>query len=659
MPRRRPPLHIARFPGDATDPEERELGAFVRDAYAAEAEPRAEAGPATPSGALARMADSEAADTLRAIGAGEVDAFVISDGHDGQQVFTLTTADRPYRKFVENMRDGAVTLSPGGTILFANRRFAELLALPAEAIVGAPLATLVAGELPLAPAELLGADGLGAALELELRTSAGAAVPVLAGTSPLDVDGDRLICLTFTDLSAHKAQEREIARLLEAQAERLTDLQTAQAALTQQATHDALTGLPNRALLVDRIDQSLAQASRSGRSIAVLFLDLDRFKQVNDTRGHAAGDAVLIDVAARLSRSLRPMDTVARIGGDEFVILAPELENNLYAFELSRRLIDVLSTGEGAVGASIGVSVWARGATTAETMLNEADAAMYHAKSLGGGRTEVFDEALGRQVHQRFVAQRMLEAALCEERVLAYYQPIVDLADGGIAGFEALVRITAAADGGMVSPAAFVPIAEETGLIKPLGTRVLGMACDAAGGWSPQAAAALAPTVAVNLSSRQFEAGDLVTLVQEALDHGTLPPSRLHLELTETAIMDLRPEILQQLGHLRDLGVEIGLDDFGTGYASLTHLRRLPLTFVKIDRTFVSGIGTDHEDDRIVAAVIDLAANLGLRSIAEGVETPTQLQRLRDLECDQAQGYFFARPMPAADVGATMAHAPW
>ncbi|MCW2994410.1 MAG: diguanylate cyclase domain protein [Conexibacter sp.] len=652
MTRRRPPLHIARFPGGPVNPE-RELGAFVRDAYAADE------APATPSSALARMAESEAADTLRAIGAGEVDAFVISDGDDGQQVFALTTADRPYRMFVENMRDGAVTLSPSGLVLFANRRLSELLALPAEVIVGAPLASLLAQELPLALEDLLGADGLGATLELELRTGAGATVPVLAGTSPLDVDGDRLICITFADLSAHKEQEREIARLLEAQDQRLTALQAAQAALTQQATHDALTGLPNRALLVDRIDQSLAQASRSGRSIAVLFVDLDRFKQVNDTRGHSAGDAVLSTVAARLSGAVRPMDTVARIGGDEFVILAPELESNVYAFELSRRLIDVLGTGGEAVGASIGVSVWARGATTAETMLNEADAAMYHAKSLGGGRTEVFDEALGRQVHQRFVAQQMLEAALAQERVLAHYQPIVDLASGTIAGFEALVRITAAEDGSIVSPAAFVPIAEETGLIKPLGTRMLRMACDAAGGWPAPAAGERGLTVAVNLSSRQFEASDLVTLVQEALRHGALTPARLHLELTETAIMDLRPEILRQLGQLRDLGVEIGLDDFGTGYASLTHLRRLPLTFVKIDRTFVTGVGTDHEDDRIVAAVIDLASNLGLRSIAEGVETPTQLQRLRDLGCDQAQGYLFARPMPAADVGAALARAPW
>jgi diguanylate cyclase (GGDEF)-like protein len=610
--------------------------------------------PATPAGALDRMVESEAADTLRAIGAGEVDAFVISDGQGGQRVFTLSTADRPYRMFVDNMRDGAATVSATGLILYANRRLGELLSRPAGSVIGTPLVALLAGERQLGLAALLGQDGHGSTLELELHGSDGVPVPVLAGTSTLEVDGERLVCITFADLSAHKAQEREIARLVHGQAQRLTDLQDAQAALTRQATHDALTGLPNRALLVDRIDQALAQATRSGHGVGVLFVDLDRFKQVNDTQGHAAGDALLTVVADTLVAALRPMDTVARIGGDEFVILAPDLESHLYAVELSTRLLGAL--GDRAP-ASVGVSVSARGAATAEAMLNEADAAMYHAKSLGGGRSEVFDEALGRQVQQRAVAQQMLESALGDDRVLVHYQPIVDLGSGAIAGFEALVRITAL-DGSIVPPAAFVPVAEESGLVKPLGARVMVAACEQARTWPAPGAGERPLSIAVNLSSRQFEAGDLTAVVQATLQRAGLSPARLHLELTETAIMDLHPEILQQLAQLRELGVEIGLDDFGTGYASLTHLRRLPLTFVKIDRSFVAGLGTDQEDDRIVSAVIDLAANLRLRSVAEGVETPDQLQRLRDLGCDQAQGYLFARPMPAADVPAALARSP-
>jgi diguanylate cyclase (GGDEF)-like protein len=616
---------------------------------------------ATPSDARDRMADAEAADTLRAIGAGEVDAFVVSDGHDGQQVFTLSTADRPYRMFVENMRDGAVTLSATGLVLYANRRMAELLAVPAEAIVGAPLAAVLAGGLPLAFDALLGPDGHGATFEVELRDGAGATLPALAGTSPLEVDGDQLVCVTFADLSAQKAQDREIARLVRGQAKRLADLQDAQAALTRQATHDALTALPNRALLVDRIDQALAQTGRSGHGVAVLFVDLDRFKQINDTQGHAAGDALLVTVARTLVAALRPMDTVARIGGDEFVILIPDLESDLYAVELSSRLLHALgdrAADQTSITASVGISVSARGAATAEAMLNEADTAMYHAKSLGGGRYEVFDEALGRQVQERAAALQMLESALADERVIVHYQPIVDLAGGTIAGFEALVRITAL-DGSIGPPSAFVPAAEESGLVKPLGARVLAAACDEARTWPAPARGGRPLTVAVNLSSRQFEAGDLTTVVQTTLQRAGLSAARLHLELTETAIMELHPELLRQLAHLRDFGVEIGLDDFGTGYASLTHLRRLPLTFVKIDRSFVAGLGTDQEDDRIVAAVIDLAANLGLRSVAEGVETADQLQHLRDLGCDQAQGYHFARPMPATDVPAALRHTAW
>jgi diguanylate cyclase (GGDEF)-like protein/PAS domain S-box-containing protein len=610
--------------------------------------------------ALARMAEAE--DTLRAIGAGEVDAFVVSDGGTGHRVFTLVTADRPYRIFVENMRDGAATLASSGLILYANRRLAELLSRPSESIVGSPLSSFLAGGVQLGLEQLRGPGGQGATLEFELLNGDGVAVPVLVGTSPLELDGDRLICLTFTDLSAQKAQEREIALLGEAQAERMADLEHAQAALTVQATHDALTGLPTRALLVDRIDQALFRSKRSGRLTAVLFVDLDAFKQVNDTHGHTAGDTVLRTAADRLVAALRPMDTVARIGGDEFVVLAPDIENHLHAVDMSARLISELSRGpeqgaEGeAVSASVGISVSVGGAGTAETLLNEADVAMYQAKALGGGRAEVFDAALGRATRQRTAAHGALQSALDGRRITVCYQPMIDLGAGIVAGFEALVRILKR-DGSMLPPAAFIPAAEISGLIVPLGTQVLEKACWEARSWPLTGTPGSASTVAVNLSSRQFESGDLPTLVRDTLEETGLDPSCLHLELTETAIIDLHPDLVQQLGQIRDLGVQIGLDDFGTGYASLTHLRRLPLTFVKIDQSFVQGVGTDYEDERIVAAVVDLAANLGLRSIAEGVETTDQLQRLHALGCDQAQGHLFSKPVPTHDVPTALQHA--
>ncbi|MEA2232478.1 MAG: hypothetical protein QOD83_2294 [Solirubrobacteraceae bacterium] len=623
---------------------------------------RADLHAATCSDALLRLAEAE--DTLRAIRLGEVDALVVSDGESGQRVFTLSTADRPYRMFVENMRDGAATLSSGGLILYANRRLAEMLSCSRETIVGAALATFLATGAPIGSEEIRGPDGLGANIEFDLIDGNGAAVPVQVGSSPLVVDGEHLTCLTFTDLTALKAQDREIARLSQAQSERMADLQDAQIALTRQATHDALTGLPNRALLVDRIDQSLAHAKRSGRCTAVLFVDLDRFKQVNDTQGHAAGDSVLRQVADKLVAVLRPMDTVARIGGDEFVVLAPDVESQLQAVDIGARLVTELchrsvgsQDGE-RVAASVGISVSIAGRGTSETLLKEADTAMYQAKSHGGGHAEVFDAALGRQVQERSIALRTLQSALDDDRIIVHYQPIIDLASGTVAGFEALARITEP-DGSVTLPAAFVPSAEDNGLVVPLGAQVLHMACTEACRWQPADLPQRRLTVAVNLSSRQFQAGDLTSVVRTTLQRTGLHPSCLHLELTETAIIDLDADFLQQLGRIGELGVQIGLDDFGTGYASLTHLRRLPLTFVKIDQSFVQGLRTNPEDDRIVSAVVDLAANLGLRSIAEGVETSSQLDRLRTLGCDQAQGYLFSHPVAPTGIPAAIQHPPW
>jgi diguanylate cyclase (GGDEF)-like protein len=606
--------------------------------------------PLTHPEALQRLEEAE--DTLRAIGVGEIDAFVVSDGVSERRVFTLSTADRPYRRFVESMRDGAATLSPAGVILYANQRLAELLSCSRGEIQGARLTAFMTTDTVLEWESLRGAGPDGATAELDLVDLRGTTIPVLVGISSLDEDGDPLTCLTFADLSAQRAQDQEIARLSEAQANRLVELQQAQADLTRQATHDALTGLPNRELLVDRIDQALHQATRSDQCTAVFFIDLDDFKHVNDTRGHAVGNRVLRGVADRLVATLRRMDTVARIGGDEFVVLAPVIASHLDAIDLGARLVDELArvaadTSE-SVCASIGIAVSEGGRGDAELLLHEADTAMYQAKSQGGGRSALFDGALAQQARERAGAQSALRAALDERRVVPYYQPIVDLASGGIAGFEALARLVQP-DGTVQAPASFIGVAEESGLVLPLGTQMLERACEQAGLWSGTAhGEPLA--VAVNVSSRQLEPGDLTAVVRDTLERTGLEPSRLYLELTETAIMDLHPEILRQLSRIRELGVQIGLDDFGTGYASLTHLRRLPLDFVKVDRSFVKGLGSDHGDERIVSAVIDLARNLGLRSIGEGVETIAQLDRLRELGCDQAQGYLFARPAPPQDL---------
>lgn len=603
--------------------------------------------------ALARMTEAE--DTLRALGAGEIDAFVVSDSSSTRRVFTLTTADRPYRLFVENMRDGAATLSEGGMILYANDRLIDLLRRDRPDVVGSQLTTFVSAASQVDLQHVREPGGVSAAIEVDLLDVDGRLLPVLVGISPLEVDGGTLSCLTFTDLTEQKAQEREIERLQLVQTGRLCQLQAAQAALIEQATHDGLTGLPNRTLIVDRIEQALIQAEQSGRCTAVFFVDLDRFKLVNDNRGHAVGDDVLRAVGESLASVLHPTDTLARIGGDEFAVLAHDVDNQLHAVDIGLRLLEqlrnhsLLIDQSESVAASIGVAVSVAGRGTAEIMLHEADMAMYSAKSQGGDRIELFDADLGLLAAKRIAARRMLQSALDDRRLVAFYQPILHIATGAIAGFEALARITEPG-GRIVPPSEFIPAAEDSGLIVPMGQQILSLACRQASEWNPRFGPSGGTSVAVNLSARQFGAGDLTAMVQRELERSGLAPHQLHLELTETATIDLRRDVLDQLGRIRDLGVEIGLDDFGTGYGSLTHLRRLPLSFVKIDQTFVAGIGRVKEDERIVSAVISLADNLGLRSIAEGVETSEQLSLLRELGCDQAQGYLFARPMPAADV---------
>ncbi|MCO8129052.1 EAL domain-containing protein [Acidimicrobiia bacterium EGI L10123] len=599
--------------------------------------------------ALLRL--EEAQDTLRAIGLGEVDAFVVSDGGTGQRVFTLSTADRPYRRFVENMRDGAATVSPAGVILYANRRLAELLSCSRADVLGARLTSFMTNDAVGAWESVRGFEG-GTTLEFDLLDVEGAVIPVLVGVSPLGEGGDLMTCLTFSDLSAQKAQDREIARLGAAQADRLADLQRAQAALTKQATHDALTGLPNRDLLVDRIDRALQQAARAQECTAVFFIDLDGFKDVNDTHGHAVGNSVLRGAARRLLAATRDMDTVARVGGDEFVVLAPAVSGHLQAVELGARLVKELERApggtNGGIRASIGISISERGRGDAELLIHEADTAMYSAKSLGGTRSALFDGELAFQLKERSAAQANLQAALTDGRLVPYYQPIVDLTTGAVAGFEALARLVELG-GRVLEPSSFITVAEVSGLVHELGAQVLEQACARACLWTGSTRRDdLA--VAVNVSSRQLDRGDLVVLVRDALERSGLEPMRLHLELTETAIMDLDPGTLRQLSEVRGLGVQIGLDDFGTGYASLTHLRRLPLDFVKVDRSFIQGLGRDAGDERIVSAVIDLARNLGLRSVGEGVETVEQLERLRAFGCDEAQGYLFARPAPPEDL---------
>ena len=437
-----------------------------------------------------------------------------------------------------------------------------------------------------------------------------------------------------------------------------------------RALHDPLTGLANRGLLMDQLGQALARARRRPGSVAVLFLDLDRFKVVNDSLGHAVGDDLLVEVARRLERVMRSADTVARLGGDEFVVVAEDVAGVDEALGLARRLRQAIAApvpvGAGqhiVITASVGMALSASGAhpdgdaddgeapvpmaATPSSLLWDADVAMYRAKDSGRDRTQLFEDGLRAGSLGRFRSEAMLRHALDHDGLRLHYQPLVDLTTGALAGAEALVRLEDP-DRGLIPPAEFIPVAEETGLVVPLGAWVVAEAAAQAATWRAlQPVDAPPMTVSVNLSGRQLSTPGFAVEVGAAIARSGADASHLCFEITENTLLDADGGRVATLLRLKDLGVRLAIDDFGTGHSSLTWLRRLPADFLKVDRTFVAGLGTDPGDTAIVRAVLDLGAALGLTTVAEGVETLEQLVALRDLGCDWAQGYHLARPGPA------------
>jgi diguanylate cyclase (GGDEF)-like protein len=423
--------------------------------------------------------------------------------------------------------------------------------------------------------------------------------------------------------------------------------------LAHQAVHDALTGLPNRLQVAERLEQALARSSRTGSDVTVLFIDLDRFKLINDGHGHAAGDELLVTVADRLRRVVRAGDIVARFGGDEFVVVC---EDQTVAFEASQvagRIIDalrepvVVDGQEIFLSASIGIAM-ADGTGSPESLLRDADAAMYRAKEKGRARCEFFDATMRTEALVHLETQSALHRALERDELRVFYQPVVDLTSGAVTGVEALVRWQHPQHG-LVSPASFVPLAEETGLIVPIGAWVLDRATAQLARWRERSWGRTL-TVNVNLSARQLRQPDLIPALMSALLESGTDPASLCLELTETTFMEDARSHREALARIKGLGVGLAIDDFGTGYSSLTYLKRLPVSVLKIDQAFVRGLGRDACDTAIVKSVVDLAHALGLVVVAEGVEDPDQVAHLRKLGCDLAQGYFFARPQPAEDL---------
>jgi diguanylate cyclase (GGDEF)-like protein len=430
----------------------------------------------------------------------------------------------------------------------------------------------------------------------------------------------------------------------------VTQQHRAEEAIRHHAYHDSLTGLPNRMLFNDRFAQALGHARRHKQTLAMLFLDLDRFKTVNDTLGHAVGDKLLQHVAHRLIALTRAGDTLARLGGDEFMLLVSSIRQIEDASKVADHVLNALKQPfridghELHLSASVGISVFPFDGDDAETLVKHADVALYRAKERGRNTYEVYTPAMNERALERLTLGNSLRRALDREEFLLHYQPQVNVATGRIVGSEVLLR-WARPDGTLVPPAQFVPVAEDTGLIGKLGDWVLRRACAQAQAWR---AAGMGPVqLAVNLSASQFRRSSLITDVTRVLEETGLDPCRLELELTESTIMLNPEEAIASLRRLRSMGVGIAVDDFGTGYSSLSYLRKLPISVLKIDRSFVRDCLYDADDAAIVTAVLSMAKSLRLKVVAEGVETAEQMAFLRERGCREMQGYFFSVPRDA------------
>lgn len=477
--------------------------------------------------------------------------------------------------------------------------------------------------------------------------------PALLSAARFPASGQRAACVGIIIFSAHERRlfEKDLVPALRAAEESESRRASAEKELHRLALHDRLTGLLNRAGLESKLDQLLATRDEHGRTLAVLYVDLDHFKAVNDSLGHAAGDKLLVAVAARIKASARTTSTVARLSGDEFIVVdsftsqqaATSQAEGLLATLRAPLLLEGL---EVVVSASIGVAMAAKEADTMDELIRRADIALYRAKASGRNQWELHRPAEMDPTVDRLRTIGELRSGISEGALRVYYQPRVDLRSGTASGVESLVRWQHPTRG-LLPPSEFIGMAEDSGLVRPLGAWVLDETLRQAGQWSQQCPTVQSLQYAVNLSARQLNDPELARMVEEALKVRSVDPGRLLLEITETALMTNPEAALASLNDLKDLGVGLAVDDFGTGYSSLTYLKKFPVDELKIDRSFIAGLGLDAGDAAIVASCIDLAHAVGLRAVAEGVETLEQVQMLKGMGCDLAQGYHFSQPLPA------------
>jgi diguanylate cyclase (GGDEF)-like protein/PAS domain S-box-containing protein len=541
-----------------------------------------------------------------------------------------------FRSLVQNSSDIIALLERDLTIRYHTPSVERVLGYRDHELVGASLNELLdqseADRLHEFLDEVYAAPGVPMPCDLRLQRKNGSACQLEAVfNNLLDDPNIAGVVVTARDVTERRALEEQ---------------------LSHQAFHDSLTGLANRLLFRDRVEHALELTRRHERLVAVLFIDLDDFKTINDSLGHAAGDDLLIAVARRLLACLRPEDTCARLGGDEFAVMLENIHDPEAAVLVARRILDalgeplVLFGSPVNVEASVGIALGSSDLTTSEILRN-ADLAMYRAKSEGKSRYALFEPAMHTQVLDRLALKAELQRSVSAGEFELHYQPIVALQTGRVVGVEALVRWRHP-QRGLVYPDEFIALAEETGLILPLGRLVLGLACRQVRRWQKLGHEDLG--VSVNLSAKQLASRHLASEVAVALDEAVLAPSALTLEITESVLMLDSQGVIARLEELKSLGVRIAIDDFGTGYSSLNYLRQFPVDALKIAKPFIDGLGSSREGERLARAILRIGATLKLDTVAEGIEEEPQCDLLRKLKCDYGQGYLFSRPVPAVDL---------
>jgi len=550
----------------------------------------------------------------------------------------LKEAERRYYNLFENALEGIFRTTPAGKFLDANPALARIFGCETPLDLMRTY-TDPATQLYIDPRrraqfiELLNRQGSVSGFESQVRKKSGEIIWISENARAVHDEDGSIVCFEGT-------------------VEDVTERKLYQERIEQQANYDTLTGLANRSLLNERLHQAIANAARNGTRLAVVFVDLDRFKFINDSLGHHVGDELLRAIAARLKANMREGDTVARLGGDEFVLLINgERSPDTIAAVLERMLEDIsrpwsIPEGDFTFTCSMGVALYPDDGDTAETLLKHADSAMYRAKETGRNNIQFFTRQLNAAITERLELENNLRRALDRRQFELCYQPRIDLRTGRVIGAEALIRWRLGKNR-VIAPSRFIPLAEEIGLIAPIGKWVLETTCQQAKAWQDAGLDSL--VVSVNVSARQFHQSDIVDTIAQVLETAKLAPSSLEIELTESAVMHDAERFVAMLNQLNDLGVQIAIDDFGTGYSSLSYLKRFPVDRLKIDRSFVQDIATDADDATIVRTIIVLGHNLGLKVVAEGVETQEQLAFLRENGCDELQGYLFGAPMSGAD----------